>query len=121
MYADTIVLALTGIGNVTVVKVNQDNFGSEYQFRDATHQVIFRIRHTKVTDKVTKLVYDRHNVEIVRTVFASVSELNPRYQKTYFVWETLPSDQSQATPGALSAWMQSSSPANLAKLVAYES
>lgn len=121
MFADTITLNLTGFGNVVAVKVNQDNFGSEYQFRDATHQVILRIRHSKVTDKPTGLVYDRHNVEITRKIFASATELSPRYQKTYMVWETLPSDQGQMTAGALAAWMQSSNPANLAKLVAYES
>lgn len=120
MFADTITLALPAIGNITVVRINQDNFTSEYQFRDATHQVNLRIRHTKVTDKKRNQVYDRHNVEVARVIFATATTAE-FVQKCYMVWETLPSDGAQATPGALAAWMQSSSPANLAKLAALES
>lgn len=120
MYADTITLAMPVLGNVIVTRINQDNFASEYQFRDSTHQVNLRIRHTKVTDKKRNQVYDRHNVEVARVIFATATV--PEFaQKCYMVWETLPSDGAQATPGALAAWMQASSPANLAKLAALES
>jgi len=121
MYADTIVLALTGFGNVTVIRINQDQYASEYLFRDATHMVQLRIRHSKVNDKKRNQSYDRHNVEIVRTIFAT-STVAEYVQKAYLVWETLPSDGAQAVAGALSSWMQSTSPkANLAGLVAWES
>lgn len=121
MFADTIVLALTGIGNVTVVRINQDQYASEYLFKDATHQVRLRIRHSKVTDKKREQIYDRHNVEIERTIFAA-GAVAEYLQRTYMVWETLPSDSSQATAGALAGWMQSTTPkANLAGLVAWES
>lgn len=120
MFADPMTITLTGIGNITLARINQDSYTSEYQFRDATHQVNLRIRHTKVLNKKRNQTYDRHNVEVARIIFATSTV--PEYeQKCYMVWETLPSDSSQATPGALAAWMQSASPANLAKLVQGES
>lgn len=122
MFADTIALTLTGIGSVTVVRINQDNYGSEYRFADTTHVVSMKIRNSKVADKNDGRTYDRHNVEITRTVLATSTV--PQYrQKAYLVWEVLPTDAvAQATPGALAAWMQSTTPkANLAGLLAFES
>lgn len=121
MYADTITLALTGVGNKTLIRINQDQYASEYLLREALESTRLKIRHSKVVDRTTKQTYDRHNVEIVRTIFAA-SPAAEYQQKAYLVWETLPSDGSQAVAGALAGWMQSTSPkANLAGLVAWES
>jgi hypothetical protein len=121
MFADTITLALTGVGNKTVIRINQDQYASEYLLREATESTRLRIRHSKVLDKDTGQTYDRHNVEIVRTIFAT-STVAQYQQKCYVVWETLPSDGAQAVAGGLAAWMQSTTPkANLAGLVAWES
>lgn len=121
MFADTITLALTGVGNKTLIRINQDQYASEYLLREALEATRMKIRHSKVVDRTSKLFYDRHNVEIVRTIFATTTAAEYQ-QKAYLVWETLPSDGAQAVAGALSSWMQSTTPkANLAGLVAWES
>lgn len=92
MLANTLVLPLSS-GNVTMVKINQDMYSSEYLFRDATSQYRARIRHTKTTAKNGRPAYDRHNFEVVQTVFAS-GEVAEYERKFYFVIEHLPSDTS---------------------------
>lgn len=92
MLSNTLVLPLS-TGNVTLVKINQDSYSSEYLFRDATSQYRARIRHTKVAAKNGRPSYDRHNFEVVQTIFAA-GEVAEYERKFYFVVEHLPNDTS---------------------------
>lgn len=86
----SIVLPLSS-GSVTLQKINQDNYASEFFYKDSTHQYQLRIRHSE--SKQDGVIYDRHNVELVETIFATPTV--PEYRrKTYFVIEQLPADVS---------------------------
>lgn len=118
MFGATFVLPMSS-GNVTLVKINQDGYSSEYRFRDSTKSYFAKIRHSKTKAKDGKM-YDRHNVEIVCTIFAT--EANPEYyQKAYFVMEMLPSDTSVDLFDALAEWAISPTNANLVSLANWES
>jgi hypothetical protein len=80
-------------GDVVMTKINQDGYSSEYLFRDATSQFRARIRHTKTAAKNGRPSYDRHNCEVVETIFEA-SEVAEYERKFYFVLEHLPSDTS---------------------------
>jgi hypothetical protein len=117
MFADTIVLPLS-TGNVTVTKINQDSFGSVYRFNDATHEVKLTIRHTKA--KKNGVAYDRHNVEVVETIYAASTV--PEYTRTfYFVIQQLPGDTSYVNADGIADWLIASSNAALVKLMNWES
>jgi hypothetical protein len=117
MFADTIVLPLS-TGNVTVTKINQDGFGSVYRFADATHEYKLTIRHTKT--KRADVTYDRHNVELLETIFATSTV--PEYvRKDYFVIERLPSDTSYVNTDGFADWQIATSDAALVKLLNWES
>lgn len=70
----------------TLVRINGGDYSSEYLLRDTTLQYVMKIRHSRTKATATRPAYDRHNVEIVKTVFATSS--TPQVDtKFYFVME----------------------------------
>lgn len=119
MLGNTLVLPQVG-GNITLVKINQDSYSSEYLFRDATSQYRARIRHTKTVAKNGRPAYDRHNFEIVQTIFAA-GEVAEYERKFYFVLEHLPSDGSVNLADAVADLCIATADAFLVSLVGWES
>ncbi len=58
-------------GTKSLVKINQDAFGSEYYLRESTQDWRIKIRHTKETAKSGSAALERHNVELTQTVFST--------------------------------------------------
>lgn len=119
MLGNTLVLPQSG-GDITLVKINQDQYSSEYYFRNSTTAYRARIRHTKTSASTTKPSYDRHNFEVVQTVFAA-GEVAEYERKFYFVLETLPSDTSVLLADAIADLMIATSNAFLTSLSNWES
>lgn len=119
MLGNTLVLPQVG-GDITLIKINQDGYSSEYLFRNATTQYRARIRHTKTSANSTRPSYDRHNFEVVQTVFAAgaVAEYE---RKFYYVLELLPGDTSVALADAACDLAIASVNAFLTSLVGWES
>jgi len=119
MLGDTLVLPQAG-GDITLKKINQDGYSSEYLFRDGTGQYRARIRHTKTAANGTRPAYDRHNLEVVQTIFAAgaVAEYE---RKFYFVIEHLPGDTSVALVDAVADKVILSSNALITALLNWES
>jgi len=119
MLGNTLVLPVSG-GSVTMVKINQDSYSSEYLFRDTTSQYRAKIRHTKTNAQNGKPSYDRHNFEVVQTVFAAgdVAEFE---RKFYFVMEHLPQDTDVNLADAVADLAIASSDAFLVSLRGWES
>jgi len=106
-------------GNVVLKLINQDGYSSEYLFRDTTHQYVMRIRHTK-TKANGKPSKDRHNVEIVETIFA-VGDVAEVERKFYFVIEQAPNDLSVKNVDAVADLLIATSNAFPVALLAWES
>jgi hypothetical protein len=69
MFANTLTLTINAVAK-TLVRVNQDSYGSEYKFSDDVEKITLQIRHS--TDKGKGgLPVARHNVFLERTVFAT--------------------------------------------------
>lgn len=120
MLGNTLVLPQAG-GDITCVKINQDQYSSEYMFRNATDQYVCRIRHTKVKPTATRpLEYDRHNFEVVRTTFEAGGV--PEFErKFYFVIEHKPGDTVTVLADAVADLMILSTNAFLVSLHGWES
>lgn len=85
MLGTTVTLTLNATPYV-LNKINNDNYASEYLYKDATEELRFKVRHSK-----TKNGFDRHNVELTQRVFAA--DPDPEiFRKAYFVVEQIPSD-----------------------------
>jgi hypothetical protein len=108
------------VAGATLVKVNQDNYSSEYMFRDATHQLVAKIRHTKTNATTSRPSYDRHNFEVVETVFPDGEDAGYE-RKFYFVMEQLPQDTAVALADGVADLMIASTNAFLNALVGWES
>jgi len=118
MLANTLVLTIGGVAT-TLTRINQDSYSSEYLFKDSVSSVVMRIRHTKT--KANGLPSrDRHNVEVVQTVFADVDTAEI-VRKTYFVIEVAPNDVSKDLPTALFNLALASTGALLSSLLGWES
>lgn len=122
MLGSTFVLPQAG-GDITLKLINQDGYSSEYFVKavDGLSQYRVRIRHTRTSPTTARpATYDRHNLEVVQTIFATASA--PEYErKFYFVIEHLPSDVNLALYDAVADKIILSSNALLTGLLGWES
>lgn len=75
----------------SLVRINQDNYGSEYLYREATYELRLKIRHTKEKAVGGNLPLSRHNIELTQTVFPTSTTLAITRQ-AYLVLRNLDSD-----------------------------
>jgi hypothetical protein len=120
MLAEPFVLPQAG-GDISLRRVNQDGFSSEYLFGDATSEYRLKIRHTKTNVTASRpIAYNRHNLEVVQTIFAAGDV--PQYErKFYFVLEHKPGDTSVALADAVCDKAIATSNALLVALLQWES
>lgn len=57
--------------NKVLVKINQTNFGSTYYLREADQDWTLNVRHSQEGLLADGSRFDRHNVELINTVFAT--------------------------------------------------
>lgn len=77
---------LDGTEDIVVTRINQDSYGSEYRYQATSNHVTMKIRHSKVKATSTAVARDRHNVEIVKTIYATESTPE-QIVKSYIVLE----------------------------------
>lgn len=100
---DTITLTINSVSK-ELVKINGPvNYSSEYLLKETLHEFRARVRHSKVGGKNGALVYDRHNVELIQTIYATDTEPE-YYRKMYFVVEVLPSDDDTTIGNAVASF-----------------
>jgi len=118
MLGNTLVLPLSS-GNVTLVKINQDAYSSEYALRTSTIVWTAKIRHSKVKNRLGQMS-DRHNFEVVKTTLAT--DTVPEFdEKFFFVDERKPGDTDVVLADGIADLMIASTNAFLASLVQWES
>lgn len=116
MLADTITLTINGVA-VGLVKINQEGYASEYRKVTSTSEYRMKVRHTQTTKSGVK--YDRHNLEVVETIFA-VGDTPEYSRKYYFVLEVLPSDPNVHLADAICDLQIATSDAFLGQLLNWE-
>lgn len=109
------------IGGVTLTRINDSEpYSSEYRFGDSSHELRFKVRHNNTNATALRPSYDRHNFELVETVYAAGAV--PEFQrKVYVVIENKPEDTSVANADALADLMIASTDAFLNSMIAWES
>jgi hypothetical protein len=86
MFADPAVVTINSVAK-SLVRINQDKYSSEYLLRSATDEIRFFVRNTSYIDRKRGVTIDRHNVEIVQTVFPVAPSTTSLVRKTYTVIE----------------------------------
>jgi len=123
MFADPQTLTVNSVAK-NLVRINQDQYSSEYLLRTTTNEFRLKIRNSSYLDKARKVMIDRHNVEFTETVFPVAPAVLSTVRKTYIVMENQQGD-TLADPtydaAALFAWLTASTNANITKLMNFES
>lgn len=119
MFGNTLTLTIGGTPTV-MVKVREQDYSSEYLFRDATQQFVAKIRHSRTKASTLSAAKDRHNFEVVQTIFATLSTAEIQ-RKFYFVQEQAASDTDVSLADSVCDWAIASSNANLTSMLGWES
>lgn len=118
MLANTYVL--DGTNDLTVTRINQDGYSSEYLLVETLKETRLKIRHSKVKATATAVERDRHNVEVIQTVYAAAGV--PEYiRKAYIVFEHKPGDTDLDVWKYVCAFCTESSFAKMTSLLSWES
>lgn len=91
MFADPQTITLSGSGGtaLNLVRINQDNYGSEFflQHSGGLSEYRMKIRHLHKTVKAGQNAVDRHNVEIAQYVYPTTLVPLGRRRLAYTVFE----------------------------------
>lgn len=121
MFSDTITITINAVAKI-LTRVNQDGYSSEYLLRESTGSFRLKLRNSSYKDKTRSNVsVDRHNIELVETVYAVAPATIPTVRKYYAVLENDTTDSvvSSAKFGVGVVGFQTE--ANLTKLLNWES
>jgi len=112
--SDPLVITIAGSAK-SLNKINQDSFGSEFLLRETLQEIRAKVRHSTSKADANGVVYERHNFEVVITIFAT-STVPEYHDKFYFVMERKASQTDVDMPDAVADLMIASTDAFLLKL-----
>lgn len=119
-FSDTITITINSVAKV-LNRISQDQYSSEYFLRGTTDEFRLKIRHNSYTNSATGKVTDRHNVELVQTVYPVPPSTVQTIRKAYFVLENERVDGVTEPLNFDLGFAAFLSTANTTKLLNYES
>ncbi len=81
MFAATLTLTIAGTARV-LNRINQDGYGSEYAYSDATQAITMKIRHSVDSPDGDGFIMKRHNVFVEHVVYATLTVPMKKYTST---------------------------------------
>lgn len=121
MFADPITVTVNAVAKV-LTKINQDGYSSEYLLQAEGSEYRLRIRNSSYNDKSrgNKRV-NRHNVEIVYTIYPVAPSTISTIRKSYVVFENDNGDTLTDPVKVAAGLLTFLTEANLTKLINFES
>lgn len=123
MFADPAVVTINGAPK-SLTRVNQDQYSSEYVLREALGDYRLNIRNSSRTDKKTGKVTERHNIELIHTIYPVAPSTIGTVRKAYLVIENQQGDtlvDPMYEASGLCVFLTASSSANITKMLNFES
>lgn len=120
MFADPAVVTINAVAK-NLVRINQDQYSSEYLLRSATDEYRLRLRNSTYTDKKRGAVIDRHNVELIHTVFPVAPATLSIVRKVYTVIENQQGDTLVDPTKVAAGLFAFLTEANITKMMNFES
>lgn len=120
MFADTITITINAVAKV-LNRVNQDGYSSEYLLRETLGEFSLKLRNTKYTDKTRGVRVDRHNIELVETVYAVAPATTTTIRKYYSILENDATDLTVSSAKFAGGAVAFQTEANYTKLLNWES
>lgn len=120
MFADPAVVTVNAVAK-NLIRIRQDQYSSEYMLRTALDEYRMNIRNTSRSDGKRGVNIDRHNVEIIHTVFPVSPSTTAVVRKVYAVIENQQGD-TLTDPAKLAVGLFAFlTEANITKLLNFES
>lgn len=122
-FPETITITVNSVAKVlTRVNSGQD-YASEYRLRGTADEYRLRIRHTTYNDKAVRpgVQINRHNVELIHTIFPVAPSTSPTIRKAYCVLEEAHNDDPTGVNQLDVGFVGFLTSANITKLLNYES
>nr|UJQ85622.1 MAG: hypothetical protein 2 [Leviviridae sp.] len=120
MFADPSVVTINAVAK-NLVRINQDKYSSEYCLRSATDEHRLNLRNSSYTDKKRGVTIDRHNIELIHTVFPVAPATLSTIRKTYVVIENQRGDTLVDPRNVAQGLLAFLTNANIDKLMNFES
>lgn len=122
-FADTITITVNSVAKVLTRLESGVPYGVEYRLRGTLDEYRLRIRHTSYNDKSVRpgVTINRHNVELIHTVFPVAPATIPTIRKSYIVLEESANDDPTACLNFDLGFAAFFTSANITKLLNYES
>lgn len=122
-FPDTITITVNSVAKVLIRVNSGQDYASEYRLRGTLDEFRLRIRHTTYFDKAVRpgVTINRHNVELIHTVFPVAPLTIPTIRKAYAVLEESGADDPAAVNQFDVGFAGFLTSANITKLLNYES
>jgi len=104
-----------------LVRVNQDQYSSEYRLRSGSDEFVANVRHTSRLNQTTGLTTNRHNVELVQKVFPISPSVITTVRKAYLVFEHSDGDTVADPQNLVVGFAAFFTAGNVLKLMGWES
>lgn len=120
MFSDSLVVTINSVDK-TLTRINQDGYSSEYLLREDTGEFSLRIRNTSYVRNGTSIKVDRHNVELVHTVYGATTADPNIVRKAYIVFENDRGDALADAEDFTAGLVGFLTDANIGKMLNWES
>lgn len=106
MFANTITLTINA-SDYILNRINQDNFGSEYQYSGTDSSIVMKIRHSTDSPDSDGITMKRHNVFIERVVYPTPTSALEKATATMTIRHGAFVDPAEGAnlQAALNAWV----------------
>lgn len=111
------VIAINGT-NYNLARIRQSDYLSEYFYRGTVFELTLIVRHSKEKRNADGVVFDRHNIELTQTVFAT-STTPKIVRQAYSVFRNDELDDATNASYLYQGLIDVSTDANLGDLIAW--
>lgn len=120
MFADTLTVTINAVA-IVLNRINQDGYTSEYYLKNTLDDYRMRLRNSTFNDKTRGVKVDRHNIELVHTIFPVAPATLSTIRKYYCVFENDATDSNAAIGKFVLGIAAFQTEANAVKLANWES
>jgi hypothetical protein len=120
MFADTITFTINAVAKV-LTRINQDGYSSEYLLRETLGEYRAKIRNSSYKASGASVNTNRHNLELVHTIYPVSPATVPTIRKTYVVFEDNAGDVLVDNAKTTLSVMAFLTEANITKMLNWES
>lgn len=118
MFSDTLTITVDAVDK-SLVRINQDGYGSEYLLREDTGEFSLRIRSSSYV-RGNGVKVSRHNAEFIHTLYGSDGN-PPIIRKTYIIFEDDKGDTLASAKAVVNGFVGFLTDANVEKMLNWES